>query len=404
MNFLGPWVWSSDPFEHWEAPAGVTSTLDLRSLPEHVNPGVGLFVSDKDLGSNYRQFADIPKEADRVIFASMLGVKTVDGSTLNDWIASFLTLYADPFGQTTCKPITPSGRIMEINLGGAIYGMPFDVNVDYCQPAIAVMQQDYKRIAADDQTLASKMLGFWGKQFALNNPEDVFIPADLPKIAPLTPQTTINDDFTRADSGTLGSSSEGWSWSNDVNSISIASNKAKQNTFGGASVGRAVSSLSSADHYAQAVLNSDNTLISYFALGTTTRKIASTVQTYYLGLVDFNAQVAKLFKCVNGSFTQLGSNVAVTLVASTDYTVRTIASGSTQSFNLDGVQKISQTDSAVTGNLQTGIRGDATVGQSVNTATWDNFTASDLAAFTTLFRRSLSGYGSGAGKRQLQGF
>jgi hypothetical protein len=87
-----------------------------------------------------------------------------------------------------------------------------------------------------------------------------------------------------------------------------------------------------------------------------------------------------LFKFVSGTATQLGSDVSVT--PSLPDPLKIYASGSTIKSYYDGVERHSQTDSAISSGLRCGLR--LVVGNGV---AWrgDDWNAADLAASGILY-------------------
>ncbi len=389
--WLGPWVWDTKGAlpPHWRAPDGSLSSIDLRPLPAQALrgaiAGVGLFGTDEavDLGSDYRAIGRgaksidvIPKESDRKIFESMIGISGVLGTTLSEWLWTTLSLCADPTGDSGPRPLMPTThRHLELIHNGELVRVPFRLGMAEAAAAIAVMQEDYRairRATLDGKTthahLHRKVLGFWGEKFGVNNPEDIFIPARLPKEKPLKPTTTITDSFNRANSTVLGTSSEGWSWTELVSSIDIVSNAAQTQGASTLHSARAETDLSSSDNYAEIVIS---VLPSLNHLGAGAR-FSSSADTYYRSQVYTGDNKQYLDKVVAGTETHLGTAVSVTPSIPEAY--RTSANGSTIKGYQAGVERRSETDTSITSGTRTGMGG-------YNSGTSaDSFTAADLAA------------------------
>lgn len=86
---------------------------------------------------------------------------------------------------------------------------------------------------------------------------------------------------------------------------------------------------------------------------------ATDAKTFYLARINFVAFAAtanlQLFKAVAGTFTQLGSNYSFSVTASTTGVIKLSMSGSTIKAFLDGVERISVTDTAITASGRAGI-------------------------------------------------
>lgn len=180
--------------------------------------------------------------------------------------------------------------------------------------------------------------------------------------------TTLTDTFDRANQSGLGTSSQGtWSWTVTVGAMEINGNLAFPTTLSGGEVAaRAESNLASDNHYAQAILGSVTTLDGWCVVA---RYSASVADTYYLASVT-NSTTLDLYKRVTGTFTQLGTASSLTLVAGD--TIKLECSGSNITIYQNGVSRVAVSDTAITGNLRTGIRA-ANIDSD-----WDNFQAADL--------------------------
>jgi hypothetical protein len=207
---------------------------------------------------------------------------------------------------------------------------------------------------------------------------------------PLPHQTTITDNFNRANQAQLGTSSEGWSWSALSGELDIVSNTAQVITTPG--VYRADSDLSSSDHYSQADTIARSALSSQ-GTAVFTRKDSSSTLTYYFGrLQGTGSDVVRLFKSIANVATQLGSDGAVTV--SLPQSIKQTCNGSTISVDYAGVNKISLTDTSITTNTRTGLR----IADNSVAASMDNFQASDLSVAGVLYtqlERSTRGLGRG---------
>jgi hypothetical protein len=78
----------------------------------------------------------------------------------------------------------------------------------------------------------------------------------------------------------------------------------------------------------------------------------------------------ELYKYVGGAFTQLGSTYTTTISAGVAYTVRLAMQGATITGFLDGVERVSATDSTLTAQGNAGVMNYGTA--------WDDFLVEDL--------------------------
>ena len=177
--------------------------------------------------------------------------------------------------------------------------------------------------------------------------------------------TTITDAFTRADASTLGTSSEGWSWTNVVAGWGITSNIARQKLgYGDVVCAYANSDLTSTDVYAQATTQSNGDC------GVIMRKAASSTQTYYLFHQPGDGK-AYIYKVVTGSFTNLTpSGYSITYGAGR--IIKGQENGSSLTIYYNGSSLGSITDSSITTGQYAGMFAYSDASQ------LDNFEASAL--------------------------
>jgi hypothetical protein len=388
--WLGPWEWDSTdasrPF--WRAPLQSVGSIDLRSIPQcagTVTPsGFGLFVTANavNLGSSYDNLGTDPTQAwnsqSKIRWQSALGLpNALTGNNLRQILWETLTIQSDPTGDNRAKPLVPAnGRRYEIWLAGQLTdSKAFSLSDAEATPLIDLLKRTYRQLRQDsldglhlnklgqvDLAKYRKVLGYWVRQYAIDYRN--FQPVDVPDETPLDPDTTITDDFNRDNNDPLGSSSEGWSWTETSGDTDIASNEAK--TTSGGSRARAESDLSSADQYAQIKVTAYG---SNRAGGTCVRYNSGADTCYLYALENSAGSTNRLFKCVTGSLTQVGSTVGET-APTPPFTVKLNISGSSLEGFRDGVSKVTATDSAITANLRTGLYGDLNVTQ-------DDFQASD---------------------------
>lgn len=168
----------------------------------------------------------------------------------------------------------------------------------------------------------------------------------------------LPEGFAGTENATLQTYSASWvrhtSYSADCE---IASNRARQSATGATAYYTTDFSPASADYDVEADI---------YAYTTTRQsrpyvcgRMSTSANTYYaarLSCVATTSGTLSLWKSVAGTLTQLGSDVAVTLAASTTYNVRLKMSGTTIKVFLDDSEVISQTDSSITAAGQAGIR------------------------------------------------
>jgi glycerophosphoryl diester phosphodiesterase len=120
-------------------------------------------------------------------------------------------------------------------------------------------------------------------------------------------------------------------------------------------------------------------------------RASTTVGSGYFATL-YGASGLRLYKQVGGAFTLLNT-YAFTIVAGTTYHVKLEMIGTAIKVYLDGVQRISVTDSAVTAAGKSGVRF-ANLGSTSNNTTnyhIDNFSADDVGGTPTTYYQNVSG-------------
>jgi len=204
----------------------------------------------------------------------------------------------------------------------------------------------------------------------------VIVLAALPVLA----ATLFSDDFNRADNDLLGGN-----WVERGGSdFDIVTNRVEYITYAGAShaVVYNPTGITGADYTVQAVVNS--------VTGNTHNGVCG--RRVNFGGLDSNSYTAfihesnnflYLFKKVSGTWTELGS-YAVAINPGTDYTVKLSMQGTTIKAFLDGVERISVTDTALSAAGDACIDGD----ESSAGTRWDNFLVEDFATGAVPPRRA----------------
>lgn len=184
---------------------------------------------------------------------------------------------------------------------------------------------------------------------------------------------TITDNFNRADSTTsLGSSSEGWSWTAVGGTWGINTNRAYLVATGGSNSARAESDLSSTDHYAQMVLGVAAQIgpCVRFAAGAATFYHARRAGSTSIGLLRFNA----------GSATTLGTLTVAALGIGDTLKLSVTGTGATVTLEafINGVSAgtFGDTDAnRITSGTRCGLRAAAA---GTGNSPMDDFQAADL--------------------------
>lgn len=388
--YLGPWQWATeDDLSFWRAPTGMRGHVDLRSLPTQGQAGTlgdrpyGFFAVDPltVLGSEYTLLAigDCRELAvDLTIldqWQALIGYRPA-GEKLIDLLWDQLTNGSDPTGDTSVMPLMPGVDLtLRLYLGGhsQVKSARFNVLADtpHADRVRTLLQRQYRASVERLGEHAFRVLDFACEKFRLDKADrgqwERLVPPDLRRDARLLPhETTITDDFNRANSSTSpGSSSEGWAWTEVVEGGGISGNKCYATAAGGSC--RAESALSSDDHYAQfgAIDAADS------GPGPWVRYHASEQTGYHLRRLD--ATTLTLFKCVAGAFTTLATPAESTAVP---HALKIEVDGSSlQPYVAGAAVGSAVTDTAITGHLLTGWRS-----QNFGTGrTVDNFEAADLA-------------------------
>ena len=429
--YLASWEWETvaGP-SHWRAPAGAVAAIDLRSLSAQGTPGptaagsgfFGFNATQTLPGAEY--FGDdLTANLNlnrRNAWRNKLSIATaLDNTRLVDVLAETLGQKATPGGNVRAKPVIPTsaGRI-EIWAGTKVFDRDFGGTGDVCWPNIQAMHQDdYRSVrlrclafanaiencTEGDGSLAARTCSLFafrnGVTFATAKTtlaqrfrdkfkrylggltrkyrrwtmaRQLFIPADLTDEGELPPETTITDDFTRADGDTIGNQ---LTWTEVAGDWDTASNAASLTTFGtDARTARAESDLSSDDHYSQTVITGLGAGTNDCLAGPVARFDAAANTGYWTFAYQFDDKIY-LRKIVTGTPTNLVAAVAITLSIPEAYKVE--CDGSTITGYQAGVSRIGPTtDSAIAGNTRCGIGGYKSTGSVVV----DDFEAADLAA------------------------
>lgn len=404
MRFwVGPLEWVPAGLPHWRKPADALAWLDFRSLPQQAAPGPApsgnaFFITANavTLGAGYTLLGQAPtpggvtlSAAQRAAWRNTFGLPAaLSGPTLADALWDTLVLQADPIGQDRSPPLLPERNgVLRLSFGG----LGREIRLRPADPEWLPIRERLRHVyrTIRQQAIAGqcrenqhrRLLSVWIEQFRLRNVDRAeFIPSDLPDEAPLPHETTITESFNTADSDTLGPDR---TWTELVGDTDIVSNKAQTVTVVTECVARCDADLSSTDHYVQAVVGAFAE-VAFDAPAVIGRKDGTATLTYYMAYSDFAVDTVSIYKCEAGTFTEIAGPTAMTLTAGTTYLLKLQCNGSTIKLYVDGVEKLSLTDTAITSGLRCGLRG----ASSTNSVTWDSFQAADLAVLSLLPRRN----------------
>jgi len=175
--------------------------------------------------------------------------------------------------------------------------------------------------------------------------------------------TSFTDDFNRADSSDLGAG-----WVEVSGDWSIVSNQLSPGALGGTIILRAATAMASDDNSAQITIAATASA----SQGVWCRGNANISNGY---LWRNNGTSWDLFSVVGGSFTSIGTYAAA---AAPGDVAKVQAVGSTIKAFVNGVERVSVTDTGVTTGTSVGVRS-----ESVGALRYDNFTGADVTAVVT---------------------
>lgn len=236
-----------------------------------------------------------------------------------------------------------------------------------------------------DPQLAEKVLDFWCDKYRIDKSDrkawERLVPADLRRhiAGPVKHSTTRTDNFNRAD-GAIGSSSEGWSWSETVGAFLISSNEVAPSGVTDVVDARADADLSGSDHFAQVTV----TAWGQNRHGVDAR-YSSSAYTCYLFMERHATPDCAIFKTVSGTDTALITGGSA---PSLSYTLKGECNGSTLTLYINGGSNRTVTDTAITAGVRGGLH-------------YSQPTASTAARFDDWSAEDLGGGGGSARTRSL---
>lgn len=184
--------------------------------------------------------------------------------------------------------------------------------------------------------------------------------------------TRFTDNFNRADSASsLGSSSEGWSWTTNIGTWGILSNQASNKaTTATVSRARAEVDLGSSNNWAQATYAHGATLVSN-QFGVCVRYDPASDGCYQFSMRE-DGTLTRIFKVVAG--TQTALTTATTAGLAVGDVIRLEVIGTTINAYQNGSVIATVTDSSITTGVRAGIYGNQAAG-SANNVQCDNYSA-----------------------------
>jgi len=392
--YVGPWRWvATEDSAAYEGPEGTRVAIDFRGLPEQGQSGndmsgVGLFYCPdaESVASEWEPLGqgswhDIKANGRmRQLFPKRRGVK-LDADDLIGLIRQTL-MAGDPTGQEFCKPLLPTmDGTLEVTCGKRRHSERFKWGGKETNAIRDVIRNDMEDVIEragkgknkKQREHHRRVLDALCEKHGIEDWKE-FVKPERVKDIPgrLKHETTITDDFTRADQTGLGTSAGGWSWASVVAGINIVGNRARSTTNNNAS--RAEFNLSSSDHYAEAdVIQSTATLRS---MGVRCRYDASADTSYEATSNGWATSSFLIKRVIAGVATTLSTADRGSTVLTR--TVRIAVNGSSLELFEDGVSHATATDTNITGNLRCGIGKSGT--QQTGTQEWDNFVCSDGGA------------------------
>jgi len=369
--YLGPWVWhegtKEEPMEYWKSPDGTVGLVDLRTTSQMAKDGkstpegLGFFAVDGTLPSPYKEVASGYLSSTPLSNKAELGLSSgyeTRGTTALDFVWEILTEGADAKGESAVKPLMPTADgNLELFLGGhsLVKSEPFVYGTHpHSSKVKEVLQNDYRKLRDFDKKHGKenyrKVLDMWSEKYKILNPEDEFIPSDLPKESRLKHSTVITEDFNKAQTSTLGPD---LTWTAVQGVWGVSSNQALMWATTGNQAQRAESDLSGSDMYALIQIQNLGQDYDPFAVGTAVR-FDSEANTHYNGIFAQDGNYFKLRKTVAGTVTDLDTD-AITF--SFPEEVKTTVSGSTLKGYQAGVERSSVTDTSITTGVRAGLSG-----------------------------------------------
>jgi hypothetical protein len=392
--YLGPWQWVTNRGPaFFAAPAGIIGAIDLGTIPEMGAGGKErkgcLCWTDENvaLGSEYDLLGtgdvrEIKRTAKiQSVFRNTIGSAPA-GDKLHDMILDCMIDGSDPDGLTAPKSIVPDADgWIELMLPGhgKVKSERFEWGRNrHTAKLRRMLRAEFSQIMGDaesgklkDKQHHRRVLDALCEKYGVTEWRE-FVPTARQKDVPgrLQHETSISESFDKADSSTLGPD---LTWTEVNGDWSVVSNAARVPGISTYCSARAESDLSSADHEAQIdAITSTDTGTQFTQLGPSAR-FSPSAGTYYSATLYKFGNSLSLQKVVSNTQTNLASQ-SITVALPESYKIK--CSGSAITSHQAGVQRLSVTDTSITGNLRCGINGFTLSGVGVI----DNLLASDLAS------------------------
>lgn len=390
----GPWIWDAEK-PCWKSPEGCIGAIDLRSIPQQAatetQAGSAIFLTDRQLSSDYEllgvgDWRDV-KTSQRLKnrIPKRASTRQPKGDDLLSHILDAICDGSDPTGDDFAKPLMPDGGMsLQLAIGPFSYQWktaPWNYHWDKIQD----VERASLQTAFDDATAGKlkdreqhrRILDAMCEKYNLAGVDDwkSLVPAKLRKSIPgrLKHETTYTDNFNRSDSTTVGSSSEGWSWTEtEGTEWAILSNALSLNTASERTI-RAEADLSSSDHYAETTWTNVSG-ISYPAICT---RFATSALTFYMADFRNTGTLARIYKRVSGTYTVIASGA---FTSASPSLLKCQSNGSAIKGYSAGVEVVSVTDTAISSGTRCGI-------DAAGNLKFDDWTHSDIAANTVSFTR-----------------
>jgi len=419
--YIGPWKIVDGKYR---PPEGTISCLDLRSNIDQANlngDGYGLFVTTKSLDSDYELLSSSDFRSARTatqhqnIFESLLGYRP-DGDMVSDLIFDILTRGSHPDGLAGVKTLMSANNIMDLNMIniGRVKRRGVKPNGSDFNRIRDVRREDYRKIRQADggNNAHLKFLAMLGQEFNIRNPEDQFIPIDLPRERPVRPSTTLNESFP-TDGGTL-TTGQDQTWDSDAGKATVISSQLSSDS-GAINVGNGgIFTISTNLSYDNMFTRMNIIALDRSGGGSGNNSVAGCIIRYTGTGPDFYVASIEQEPTTPGSdvlysFEKIVGGVTTIIIAETDFTgtktgmKRLECVASTFCFHdQENSEIFSTTDTSLTGNLQGGVWMNADNTQDAGDIVLDDVTVSDERLIFFCGRLNASGYLSVKGDNKFK--
>lgn len=399
--YLTQWV-AGGELATWTAPYREyrVGTLDMRSETEAASDivaGWAFFAYNQKVPLPDSQYLGNDLDAaltpqQKAHIRSTLKTKALKFDNLRDILYEILTENADPTGADKVKPLMPN-RKMELEI---YFGTKKRIKKSKLVPfvsqewgvVLATMHNDYKRLVRTEPLHeVAKQLDYWEEKFGVHY--TTFVPHDSIQLASLPHATSYTESFDCANSA---DPSCDYTWTElATGDLKIDSNELEIAKFCCANAHNTIrldQDLSGDDHYAEIDVVTGNAITAQSVpnwYGTIVRKDSANTATdmdFYQGRYrhrsDASTDTFHIYEWTDNSDAELTSDITGATTPSYPFTIKTEIDGNTIKFYVDGVEKLSTTDTSITSNTRTGVW--AYKQHSSNQVNMDSFTTADLGA------------------------